>query len=388
MTDILNKRGRDGPCTHALVIGVSHYRHLDGGMKPTARGETWGMGQLTSAATSAAKIAAWLSDPRGGYHNPGAPLQTLRVLVSPQKSEKLPKRIAAVVNGPGFRATRENVERALAEFKRDCESNIDNVGFVYIVGHGIQLSKHDAIVLLEDLGDPNHATTLKGAIDAVGCHRGLDHSRAASNQFWFVDACRQRPEIAEEFETMKGALTLDEQHGQAASSPLFLASATREVAFARPGKQTLFCEGLLEALRGHAATGPNSRCSDWHVSTLSLNEKLTEIVDRLATAEGKKQTVVPRGSQAHAVVQRFRGPPKVRLTVQLLPRAAAGSSKAKLLAGGRTPVSGVPETFPFDMSLAAGLYLLAVEAGPPFKSTSEILNLVPPAVLHAARVKS
>lgn len=386
MTDILKKRRRRGPCTHALVIGVSHYRHFDGGAKPTARGESWGMGQLTSAAASAAEVAAWLSDPEDGYHNPDAPLQTLRVLVSPQKRERLPKRIADAVKGPAFRATRDNVERALTEFKEDCESNVDNVGFVYIVGHGVQLSKHDAIVLLEDLGDPKHATTLKGAIDAVGCHRGMDHSATASTQFWFVDACRQRPEVAEEFETMTGALTLDELPGQAASSPLFLASATREAAFARPGKRTLFCEGLLEALRGHAAIGPDHRCPDWHVSTLSLNEKLTEIVARLAAAEGKKQTVVPRGSQAHAVVQRFRAPPEVRLTVDVRPTAAARSSTAALLAGGSAPVPDVPRKLPFEMSLAAGLYLLAVETRPPYKSTSAILNLVPPAVVHSARV--
>lgn len=385
MTDILKKPHRSDPATHALVIGVSHYRHFDGGSDPNERGEGWAMGQLTSAAASAGAIAQWLKDE---YHNPDAPLQTLRVLLSPQKRrEKVPKSIADAVKDPSHRATRANVEKALGELRRDCATNVDNIAFVYIAGHGVQLSKHDSIVLLEDMADETHLTSLHGAIDAVGCHRGMDHAGTAQTQIWFVDACRQRPEIAEQFEMMKGALTLDELPGSATSSPLFLASSTRQAAFGRPDKQTLFCEALLDALRSGAAVGPDpTKARDWHVSTLSLNEKLVTTVRELANAEGERQTVDPGGRMTHAIVQRFPKPPPVRLQVRLEPHSASHVSSAALFLGGSTPIANVPASFPFEMSLAAGLYLLSVTTKPPFQNKSEILNLAPPKLAHAVEV--
>ena len=68
------------------------------------------------------------------------------------------------------------------------------MAFVYIAGHGIQLNKRGAVVLLNDFGDPDHATELQGAIDVVGCHDGMEENGIAQNQIWFCDAagkCRR-----------------------------------------------------------------------------------------------------------------------------------------------------------------------------------------------------
>src|SRR5271170_4855975 len=65
------RRPWDGPAFHALVIGVSHYRHLPGGGGKRATNTlTEGFSQLSAAATSALSVACWIRD---NYGPPGGP---------------------------------------------------------------------------------------------------------------------------------------------------------------------------------------------------------------------------------------------------------------------------------------------------------------------------
>lgn len=55
----------------------------------------------------------------------------------------------------------------------------------------------------------------------------------ARKQLCFSDACRQVPEVARRFESLKGGITLDEAiRGQIEAPTLFLAASTRQNAFA------------------------------------------------------------------------------------------------------------------------------------------------------------
>src|SRR5687768_4799364 len=82
------------PGTHALIIGVSRYRHLADGAEPTPTAADFELEQLSAAARSASEFAAWLLDDVKGYHNPAAPVRSLRVLLSPQPAEQLSPQIA------------------------------------------------------------------------------------------------------------------------------------------------------------------------------------------------------------------------------------------------------------------------------------------------------
>ena len=64
----------DDPGTHALVIGVSRYPYVKDAPEETPFGARSGLGQLSCAAHSAARFAAWLLDT---YHNDKAPLSSL-----------------------------------------------------------------------------------------------------------------------------------------------------------------------------------------------------------------------------------------------------------------------------------------------------------------------
>ena len=136
-----------GPRTHALVIGVSRYLHFADGSEPTADGTSFQMEQLSAAARSASEFAAWLLKV---YRCTRAPLGSLRVLLSPSKGEQIAADIAALQAAGDSSATLANVRTALKEFRDACDSNVDNIAIVYAAGHGVQLTKHGAILLLTD----------------------------------------------------------------------------------------------------------------------------------------------------------------------------------------------------------------------------------------------
>lgn len=377
----------DGPATHALVVGVSRYRHVEGGAAPTELGESFGLEPLTAAARSAGAFAKWLLEE---YHCPEAPLRSLRVSLSPVEGEAIDEVVGAHLapDPSAWAATRAIVQADLKGFERDCASHEDNVAIVYVAGHGVQLSKHGAIVLLEDFAAPEHLNELEGAIDVAGCHAGMNHAATAGTQFWFVDACRQRPAVAQRFETLEGALTLSQRRGAArVTSPLVLASSTREAAFARVLDRTLFCDALLWALTGAAATGPDHLDDrSWHVSVMNLLSKVDGRVSALARGFAEEQNVDPTGRVRDAVVQRFERTPLVDLRVDLSPAEAGAAARARLLATGGRALDSDGTAWPLRWKVEAGLYVLEVEVPPPFRRHTEPLMLAPPEKVHDVRL--
>ncbi len=369
----------DGPGTHALVIGVSHYPNLAGDAA-TEAGLRYGLEDLSSAARSASEVVAWLLNE---YRNPGAPLASLRVLLSPAEGETLADGVVERLPA-SYAATRDAVEADLMAFRAACSERRENVGFVYVAGHGIQLTKRGAIVLLEDFADPGRVE-LYGAIDMVGCHEGFEGDAYAANQFWFVDACRQLPAIARQFEELEaGVLSLAKPPGEVESSPLFLASASRDVAFAEVGGMTLFSQAVLRGLRGAAAEGPEDDLSlGWHVPAGKLGDVVKEIVGKLAGAKGEEQSVQPTGWAGRAVVHQFEGPPDVRVVLSLEPDEAAAKTKVSLLFDAdeaQKTVDGAAE-WPLERTLPAGAYQIRVETEAPYAPVGPRLVQG-----HAARV--
>ena len=353
---------RDGPGTHALVVGVSHYRHLSG-PEASPFGEQFGLEDLTSAARSASEVVAWLLNE---YHNPAAPLASLRVALSPADGESYADGVAGRLPR-SHAATRDAVEKDVIAFRRDCE-HPENVAFVYVAGHGIQLTNRGAIVLLEDFADPDRAD-LYGAVDMMGCHAGLYGTGYANSQFWFVDACRQRPRVASKFENLQGGvLDLKGPPGEVECAPVYLASASRDLAFAEVGGLTLFSQVLLSALRGAAAVGPEEdRGIGWHVSAQKLGRVLKEGVAELAKAKSEDQSVQPVGWPGEAVIQHFEDPPSVRVVLTLEPSGAADRTSVSMLFDAdedQKVIDDVAE-WPLERTLPAGLYQIRVKTKQP-----------------------
>ena len=218
----------------------------------------------------------------------------------------------------------------------------------------------------------------------AGVHAAFNHPNTARTQFWFVDACRQKPDIARNFESMGGALSLDEPIGVADSTALFLAATTGTNAYARMGGVTLFNEALLAALRGGIAIEPEPGVSDkWHVSTHGLVRHLRPRVKALAAAENAEQTVDSVVQFEDALLHEYVTTPSVDFRIDLDPAAAHPGSDGLLTDGADHTIAQTTDTWPMEEKVDAGIYKLKINTADPFKDFSDFLKVNPSLVnLH------
>lgn len=348
-------------CTHALVIGTSYYSYLPqnpGDPVPDDGRVTLGLEQATTPASSALALARWLET---DYCNPDAPLGSIRLLVSPSREEKEQHDALATPEATVLCATTANVKAALRAWKHDCEKNRDHVAVFYAAGHGIQLSKDDSIVLLEDFADPSE-NVLGCAMDIGAIWRGMSNESAAKTQFYFVDACRIKPGVFRRYEHTPVGVTLDvEERGSAEAAPIFFSAAPRSFALGEPGRGTLFCQALLDCFALHGVNGPDED-DRWTVTTSSLLKSLPLRVAELAAEYREEQNAVLGGLAVEEVFHVLPQPPKVPLHISLKPQEASQFARAKLWDGLTQEVifENVGFTPSLDCKVPGGAYVLSV----------------------------
>src|SRR5882672_7155518 len=198
MTLVLDNRNalKGGKGLHALIVGVSHYNHLPGGNAEIGT-ETYGLNQLTAAATSAYKVYEWLK--ARGEHLV-APLATVRLLLSPSNDE-------TNLLGLADPSTWANFAEEASRWQEDASANDDDATFFYFAGHGIIRNKHDSVLLCEDFARPRRGP-LPNVVELDNLFYGMAppappekqrahkplYKQRARKQFYFIDACREFPE--------------------------------------------------------------------------------------------------------------------------------------------------------------------------------------------------
>jgi hypothetical protein len=157
---------------HALVIGVSSYPHA----------RDYNLGSAPGPAIAAARFAQWL---RTTYRNPTVDVRSVRVLLSPTEEEAVA--VAEAVGQVDGRANLAGVTHGLRVWAEDCNANTNDIGLLYLAGHGTSMVVGGGFLLLEDFGEPDapfsHALDLQYVMDAMS-------KRKAHANFIFVDACR------------------------------------------------------------------------------------------------------------------------------------------------------------------------------------------------------
>lgn len=257
----------DGPCTHALVIGVGKYPHLIGGETPCQNPD--GMGQLSSPPISARELAGWfITD----YHDPDKGLASVALLLSDPNPQPF-------VNPKTNQqhdvedATGDNVQTAITEWKARADSDPGNRVFFYFCGHGVSEGDDFALLTSDFCSDDNNP--LQGAIDFRRLTGGLKKCKA-SEQVFFVDACRANSDAL-----------IGQSDGFAGRVPLlpglrppelprrlhvpYFATLAGDKAYAREDSVSLFTEALLKGLRGAASDDPEG---EWRVTTSRLQEAI------------------------------------------------------------------------------------------------------------------
>lgn len=371
-------RADPDPRTHALVVGVSKYQFLtEDGSPGTGGGQTFGLRQARTPATSALRFATWLETT---YRNPAAPLGTVRLLLSPSDWEK--HNVAGLDALPAevLPATRDNVAQAVDAWKDDCSTNADNVAILYASGHGIQMSPEDGgIVLLEDFARLQNV--LDHSLDVGAVRKGMAGPTMAQRQFYFVDACRVRPEDAVQFQTLGNGVGLPSTfEGRARVSAVYFAAIPSTEALGAIGDGTLFVQALLECL--DTALGVDDRAQEdgsWAVTTTTLVRELPNRVRELAESHGTEQVATTGGQVEDVPFHVLPGKPDVPITLQLDPDDAVACARARLWDPLDTDVfTGEAFAPTISRSVPAGQYALAITIDPPTPPFVDVeLFLVP-----------
>ncbi|MGH9970324.1 MAG: caspase family protein, partial [Pyrinomonadaceae bacterium] len=360
------------PGLHAFIAGVSLYQHLPGG-GGTAAPDNFGMEQLSSTALTAYKIYRWLIERQSHL---GLPLATVRLLLSPSAGE--------VAAEPGFsavgadRCLRLNFASEARQWRTDVSSNNENVAIFYFAGHGVQRSRNDGVLLLEDFGDPNEGT-LHNAAEIINIFNGMappasTQKKMARTQFYFVDACRVLPSAFKNFEkmTVPDIFNVELSGSDDRQAPIFFATIPGVKAYAMKNDQTLFSKALIKSLNGAAGTPlPEDAQGNvaWHVSVQSLNRALSTFFPTLTDIQGADQAFslggYPTGDPTFHLLD---GPPAVEVVLEVDPQDAVPFTRIEIMDDSGQSAQTLPlplSPHPYTCEVPAGIYSIKATIQPP-----------------------
>jgi hypothetical protein len=373
----------NGPGVHALVIGVSAYTYLANGAEEAKK--TYNLGQLDSAAQTAASVSEWLLDASTKLRQP---IKSLRFLASPSRDERHPMLQHAVP------ATLENVHEALWQWRADASVDREDTTIFYFAGHGIQRARGDSFLLLEGFNEPKKPL-LSNAVDLNLIYNGMaeaEFPNIAQIQLYFVDSCRTDIPDMTKFLDPEGAKIWDITLGGADTrvAPIFFASAAGAPTFGseKPGGVSAFGTDFLKCVRGSAAdsikVSPGKKA--WSVTIGTLARTLQKFVEaHNSNVVGRpRKVVVDKFTQNEAVIATLPGPPTVTCRVVFVPDDAHTVATLSFEdATGVEPSFDIPLTNPHIFDAVAGSYKVFAQVSadqcPPYRSsTPEHVSVLPP----------
>lgn len=338
-----------GPATHVIAIGVGAYDHLEDGSGTTSR-YSEGMGQLTSAPVSVCAFVDWVIRE---FHNPHKPLASVRLVASGLSNDSYRHPLTGdEVRVP--KATKEEVRKAIVEWKAEGDKSEENLLIFYYVGHGLAKGALQSLLLSKFGADDDWP--LDDAIDFTQLRVGMQRCEARQ-QLYFIDACRAisdkllghgyagQPIIQPGLNGYRG--------DRACEAPVYFATLLGEDAYARPKKPTVFTDALLRSFRGAASDDAEG---DWRVRTTNLTTAL-DFFMRRARESGLEILQKPSSTDTSAFFFHYlRKPPEIPVVLRCDPQAAHEHVVFEY------PVSGVVQRKsggPLEVELETGQYQFA-----------------------------
>lgn len=316
--------------THALVIGVGTYPHLQDGQAQGQR--TDGLGQLSSPPISARRMAEWLLSE---YHCPDRPLVSLALLTSEPRSASFRNPRTGRAHKVA-RADIDHIATAVTEWYARGDTSPDNRMIFYFCGHGTAQGEDMALLARDFSLDARNP--LNGALDFRQLVNGLRRCQA-NEQLFFVDACRSGSDllISQFGGIFAGVVPLLGGGPPRPDAMTYYSTLAGDQAYARPDAESLFTAALLKALRG--AAGDKFADGDpWRVSTMRLLEAIGHFLRQptFAGAVSRVQRPTVNGV-AEFTVHELAGLPLVPVYIGCLPPDSNGIAKFALRQAGREP---------------------------------------------------
>ncbi|WP_372717613.1 caspase family protein [Novipirellula sp.] len=371
---------------HVLIAGVSEYPRLPSETEAMPA-EAFGLRKLSSPALSAFRLYRWLQENESSLP---APLGHVSLLLSPSLAEvAADAELAAAQAAGSFRpAALDDFQEAAGLWRDAASDDPDSMTWFYFAGHGIQRSREDAILLLQDFGQ-KYGGPLQHAVDIHTIFYGMAPSASrpqiARQQMYFIDACRMRPEEFQKIATPNPSEAFQvELSGQDdRRAPIFFATISGAKALGFQSKLSLFCETLLKCLDGAAGLpiDEDDGSLSWKVTSRSLPDAMRTYLDEWNAYGGPDQTFTVGGLMPGDVVLRnLAGPPMVDVLIDINPdlaRSLAHISVTEAVNLSMMPLT--PPGPPFEVQWPAGIYRLQVEADPPYVNAGPIpRQLLPP----------
>jgi hypothetical protein len=278
------KPGHAGPATHALVIGVGTYRHLEGGIQPADN--QWGLRQLPGASISAKRFVDWL---RQSFHHPEAPLATIEHLIT------APEGIALGSDEP----TMDAIRRKFFRWKERASAHAENIAIFYFSGHGV-LKGTETGLLAADFAEPEIASLMFNAIHVEETVQGMFSCRA-DRQCFIIDACRttEEPLLGAMTRPGEALATASENDVRDIPQSVLFASGLNQSSYQLVNAVSPFTKALIESLDAMGAddNGGGYAPGQCAVDTSSLLKgiKASMYLDRRKCPFLKKQDATPGG---------------------------------------------------------------------------------------------
>jgi hypothetical protein len=346
------------PGTHALIVGISAYRHLPGGDGPPAPA-SFGLQSPSSAAITAFTLYDWLVA-RGD--DLAAPLATCRLLLSPSAEELASH---ADVAGLHAGATLDAFLHAVSGWRDDARRHRENIALLYLVGLGIERPDGEQLFLLEDFGN-GIGSLLRGTVTLSSIVNGMapstGHPGMARTQVYVLDASRRRPRSDLSFDWINSTPVFDQEVSGPDDRALLTIYAAAPGSPALAGKKagSVLGQALIRCLDGGAADLLDT--GQWGVTLSSLVRALPREVEEIARGYKRSQQVAFTGSFAEAVLVYLDSPPMVDVELKLNSQQSRSVVGVQLRAsdGGVVFDSPVDASGPVRAELAAGLYSVTI----------------------------
>jgi hypothetical protein len=354
------------PGVYALIIGVSAYPHLEGGVAPAP--DSYGLGQLLSSARTAAQVFNWL---RASFHYPDLPVVWSMLLLSPSAEERAEFDGAALTHYdlPDYARMRLAIQRWTAAVPKQAPASAHSRSVFFFSGHGVGANR-TPLLLPADYLDPQFGDPqLENCFSARELQRWMTENPVGEH-LALLDACRNEfSPLAEKASSAHGAFPVNPPNAPAPRAAATLASTSPNmVAYQFPGQPlTLFGQAVLEALSGRADTG-NLRI-DFREFVDYVRPRINVLLQAVNTA--LDQTVWPSSEGDELVVTELAPPPAVSRGAAVGTRAAGSTSRG---GGGAALRSAAAAA---DLASAAGA---AVDAR--FDASLQVDTAVPLAALR------
>ncbi len=317
---ILDRRAALGaaPGLHVVLIGVSDYTHLPSADDPPGPGLA-ALKKLRSSSLSVIAVAKKLQQ-IDAESRLVRPLATIRLLHAPSPEEVAVDSSVATIGGAA--ATRLEIHNTLQAWRADVATSRDNQALFYFCGHGIRRSLEESVLLASDFlapGFPKLFNSFRLSNIRNGMVPGDDFPQIGREQFYFVDACREKPDALDTLDSTETPKIFDAELGSVddRKAPIFFATTSGGVAAGLAAKTTFFADALIWSI-DNGSFGPTKvdgvEGVVWPVIPPSLKLGI-ETSDALFDSR-----VELTGLVGDPVLCFRRDPPKLALKVSLTPQ--------------------------------------------------------------------